>query len=451
MIKQTQHKGASLLIFVLLFVIGSSAIIVILQQAILSDLTAARHLGDVKQAYFTSEAGLEEVAYRLQDGMGADSETVIDLGGAQATTTISFNSLENRYELTSVSSARNQYRENSVWLYVGSGASFNFGVQSGNGGFTLTNGSSVQGNVFSNGEIQGGGSSAIYGDVISAGPNGLIDGVTATGTARARIVRDTSVDGDVYAYTLDGGFVGGDAYVAERIGGAVVTGSTYGHQPEEATTTLPISDAQIESMKQDIVDNGTVIAATDPECAGGTYVIDGDTTLGQLKIECDVEIQKKSTTVTLMNALWIVGNLTFRTGPTIAVDASVGNQTVPIIVDDESDRLTGSQVEIQNSTIFTGSGSPKSYVLVISQNESAETGGSENAISIEQSSAGDLLLYAGHGKVSLGNKISLKEVTAYQIELNNNAEVIYESGLVNLLFTSGPGGGFTLAGWQESY
>ena len=447
-----QQQGAALLIFVLLFVVGSTALIATLQHAILSDLTTARQLVNVKQAFFASESGLEDVAFRLQAGVTVDAETVTSMGGVTATTTATFDTVENRYEVMAASAAQGQHRHTTLLLYVGSGASFNFGVQSGNGGFHMANGSSVRGNVFSNGTItKGGGTATIYGDVISAGPSGLIAEINATGTARARVVRDSSIDQDVYAYTLDGEFTGGDAYVHERIGGAVVVGDTYGHQPEEATTTLPIDDDQVESMKQDIVDNGTVIAATDPECAGGTYVIDSDTTLGQLKIECDVEFRKKgsATTITLTNSLWVAGNLDFAGGPTVVIDESVGNQTVPIIVDNESDRLTSSQVSIKSGTTFIGSGSPKSYVLVLSQNQSAKTGGTEDAIFVGQSSAGDLLVYAGHGKVRLGNSISLKEVTGYLIELGNSAEVIYESGLVNLLFTSGPGGGFTISEWRE--
>lgn len=448
----THHnRGAALLIFVLLFVIGSTALIAIMQQAMLTDLVAVRQLNEAKQAFYTSESGLEDVVWRLQEGLGPDSETIITIAGATATTTFIYNSAENRFEIISLGALRNQYRETTAQLSIGSGASFNFGVQSGNGGFIMSNNSAVHGNVFSNGSITGGGSGTIYGDVISAGPTGLIDGVNATGTARARVVVDSDIDGDVYAYTLDGGVTGGDAYVFERIGGAVVVGSTYGHQPEEATTTLPISDAQIEAMKQDILDNGTIIAATDPECSGGEYVIDSDMTLTHMKIECDVVLRKKGsgTTITLTNAIWIEGNLTFATGPSIEIDSAVGNQTVPIIVDNPTDRLTSSQISVETGTTFTGSGEPKSYVLLLSQNESAEQGGGEDAIFVGQSSAGDLLVYANHGKVRLGNSISLKEVTGYLIEIGNKAEIIYESGLVNLLFTSGPGGGFTLSGWGE--
>jgi len=47
------------------------------------------------------------------------------------------------------------------------------------------------------------------------------------------------------------------------------------------------------------------------------------------------------------------------------------------------------------------------------------------------------------------NNAILKEVSAYKIHLKNNAEVVYETGLANVLFSSGPGGGFEIKSWME--
>ena len=57
-----------------------------------------------------------------------------------------------------------------------------------------------------------------------------------------------------------------------------------------------------------------------------------------------------------------------------------------------------------------------------------------------------LLLTEFYGQ---GDRELADKVTKLTIHLGNNADVIYESGLVNLLFTSGPGGGFTIGSWQE--
>lgn len=453
----TKEKGAALLLFVMFFLVGSLAVSFTLAQTIYSDLATQRLLENSKQSYLTAEAGLEDMTYRFVMGMTVDTTELLQISQANATTTATYDGVDDKFVLAAYAEQRSAYRGTTLDLYTGSGASFNFGVQTGNGGFEMSNGSSVRGNVFSNGTIEkvGGGSATIYGDAISAGPSGLIEDLNATGTARARVILDSTIGGDAYAYTLDGGTVDGDAYYFEKIGGAVVYGNDYGYEPEEATTTLPITDEEIDAIKQDILDTGTVIASTSPECAGGEYFTDSDITLGFVKIECDLRIKKQGsdTVLTLTGSVWVEGDVTFEAGPSVEIDAGVGNRTVPFIADNESNRATSSSISVEQGTTFTGSGDPKSYVLLISQNEDAENGlpNNEDAITLAQSSAGDLLVYAGHGRITLGNSVSLKEITGYLISLGNSAEVIYESGLVNLLFTSGPGGGYTMNGWGDAY
>ena len=71
------------------------------------------------------------------------------------------------------------------------------------------------------------------------------------------------------------------------------------------------------------------------------------------------------------------------------------------------------------------------------------------AIEVQNSASGRMLLYAGHGEILLANNVSLKEVTGYKIHLKNFAEVIYETGLISLLFTAGPSGTFNINSWEE--
>ena len=59
------------------------------------------------------------------------------------------------------------------------------------------------------------------------------------------------------------------------------------------------------------------------------------------------------------------------------------------------------------------------------------------------------ILYAPNGLLFIENAATLKEATAYQMQIENNSTIIYESGLVNLNFSSGPGGGWSIGGWTE--
>ncbi len=426
-----------MMIFIIFFLFASVSIVYVISQSIYNDLATHRIFVDAKLAYLTALAANEDIAYRFVSSQTPDDFEVITLNGVVATTTIVFDSASDLFTLTSEGNSNQAIRSSEIELAIGSGASFNFGVQTGNGGFEMSNGSSVRGNVFSNGSIRrvGGGNAIVYGDLISGGPSGLIDDMTATGSAWANTIRDSSIIGTAYYETISNTSYGAAVYTTN----------------EQPIASMPISDQKIDDWKQEIEDSGTVIESTDPRCSTGTYTLQANTTMGWLKIECNFVFKKQGggTTLNLTGPIWVTGNIDFQSGPEVQIDPSVGARSVQVIADNESNRTSSSRIIIGQGTTFSGSGSPKSYVLVISQNNHAESGGTTNAIDIGQSSAGDLLIYASHGRVNMGNSISLKEVTGYKIILGNSAEIIYESGLVNLLFSSGPGGGFTISSWQE--
>ena len=177
------------------------------------------------------------------------------------------------------------------------------------------------------------------------------------------------------------------------------------------------------------------------------YEIKNDITLGPVKINCDVNITGNPT-ITLTGVLWVLGNINIENTATVRISPSLGTVSVPVIADNPTNRTTSSKVELQNSATFVGNGSG-SYVMVVSQNNSSEQGGSEKAIELENSAQGDLLLYAAHGEIHIKNSALLKEVTGYKVHLSNFAEVTYETGLASLLFSAGPGGSWTIADWKE--
>ena len=164
-----------------------------------------------------------------------------------------------------------------------------------------------------------------------------------------------------------------------------------------------------------------------------------------------MEIKKTgpSTIVTLTGPVWVTGNITMSSGPTLKIDPALGKRSVQIIADNPSDRLNSSKITISNSTNFIGSGHPSSFIVVVSQNNAAELGFAGTAIDVGQSSNGALLLYSGHGKVVIGNQIYLKSVSGYHIDIGNNSDITYDTGLSNVLFTGGPGGGYVISDWYQ--
>lgn len=430
-----QQQGAAMLFFIMFFVVTASALTFMLSRSAGSDMFLVSSLVSSKQAYLTAESGLEDVVFRTISGDTVSSTTTLNSLVGIATTSVIYNSVTDIYTVRSVAKVGRTNKIDVVELSAGAGTAFNYGLQAGNGGFELVNSASITGNAFANGEIEGQGSSMVYGDVISAGPTGAIREITATGSA--------------WANTLDDSLIYGDAHYNVVGDPSTVNGTRYTPFTVIDPIPLPIPDSEITDWETTIQDTGTVIPAT--SCVSGEYLINSNTTLGNVKIECNLRVRKQgaSTVLTLTGPIWVTGNVIFEQGPTIKISPTLGRRSVQIIADNPSNRITSSKFTIGNSTQFVGSGHTSSFIMLVSQNNAAEIGGSDEAIDINQSSNGDLILYAGHGGIDINNQIYLKSVTGYEIEIGNSSNIIYDTGLSSVLFSGGPGGGYVISDWYQ--
>lgn len=421
---QQKNRGAALLLFILLFLAASTILVFGIGRGVYEDLVRQRTLALSKESFFAAEAAAEDAIYRHRRSMLYGLAEIFTLQGA--TVQVTKDTVVDHLEFYIVAEKDDMYRKNYVELTLGNGASFAFGLQSDEGGIIMENFSSVTGNVYANGSVVGSGSNLVRGGVVSAGPSGYVEGVHATGS--------------VWSHTIDDSLIDEDAYYDSSITATIVGGTSYPGSPDQPTSTLPIPDTLVAIWESFASENGTTTPGTCP------WVITTDTTLGPGVITCDIEI-RNSPTITLDGTVWIQGSLAITNTPTIVANPSLGNRSVQIIVDNPTNRATSSKIDLRNSTTFV-SGSSNSYVLLLSMNESAESGGSEPAIIIEQSTTGKVLVYAGHGEVQIRNSANMKEVTGYRIRLRNSANVQYETGLASLVF-EGSGGGYVLTAWRE--
>lgn len=303
--------------------------------------------------------------------------------------------------------------------------SFRYGIQSGAGGFLMENNSAIRGNVYSGGSVVGSGSNMIYGDVVSAGSAGLVYGIHATSSVYAHTIGKTGTP-----TTIDK-----NAYYTTKIN-TTVTGTSFPGSADQPIAPLPITDAQIADWENQAAAGGTVT------CSGGTYSISsGSVTLGPKKIPCDLRVSGNST-LTVAGHLWVTGNITFENNALIKMSSALGASNVAIIADKPSDQINSSTITVKNNAAFQNSGTAGSFVFLISQNKSAESGGSVTAISLTNNTI-SMVAYAAHGLIPLENNINLKEVTAYKISMKNNAVVTYDTGLPSTVFDSGPGGSWS--------
>lgn len=424
-LKSKKYGGYAVLTSVMFFMFISAIVISGASSVSFKESKSSKDFGISKKSFFMAESGVEDLSYRAIKGKQYGATEVLSLDGYFATTTaIDVGGVK---EITATGTASKMIRKSKMKLKNNNGVSFRYGVQVGEGGIVMENNSQVIGNVFSNGPIVGQNSNIVKGDIISAGLNGSAIGVNATGTVYAHSISNSNIDKDAYYATISN---------------TTVDGTLHPNSPDQATSSLPITDEMIENWK-----TAASVSVINSPCP---YEINESVTIGPVKINCDLKIKANNKdTITIAGPVWVKGDIDVETSSTIKLDSSLGSGSAAIIADNPSDRIAGSKIILRNSFQFQNSGTEGSYVLFISQNNSAQNGGGEKAIEVDNSISGAVLVYAGHGEINIKNGATLKEVSGYKISLGNNTSVIYETGLASLLFSSGPSGGYSIDGWKE--
>ncbi|MBI4121080.1 MAG: hypothetical protein HY457_02405 [Parcubacteria group bacterium] len=421
-----QNSGQAALIGVFLFVGVTFSVAFGASTIALKETEMVRDNAITKQGYYVSESAQEDIVYRLSAGMDVNSEEVLSVGDFYATSTIVDE--DSSKKTTTSAYVGESLRKTETTISVAEGVAFFYGVHIGAGGLIMENTSSIIGNAFSNGPVTGSGN-LIKGDVVSTGASGLIDDIHATSTAYANTIRDSYIEKDAYYQTLQN---------------TTVIGTKYPGSSDLSAVPLPISDELVAEWEAAAAAGGTLTCND-----GDKHEIDEDATLGPIKIPCDLNI-KGSPTVTLNGPIWVMGNIEIQNSSNLVTNASLGSNDVPIVADNPANQITESKINIKNSATFAG-GALGSYILLLSQNKSAEQGGGETAIEFQNtaSGVGALLLYAGHGEILIQNNSKLREVSAYRLHLKNSAQVEYEAGVQNSVFESGPGGSYDIIDWKE--
>lgn len=165
--KYKTNGGAAMMILVFFFVFISLTILVGIVTPVLREFRIANDNFNSKQSYFLSESGIEDVVYRMKNGLNlSDTENLV-LGESESTTTIT-DLGGGQKQISSIGDTNSRQRKIDINLTTSTGVSFNYGVQVGRGGVTLSGSGTINGNVYANGPIKGDSSSVITGTAISA-------------------------------------------------------------------------------------------------------------------------------------------------------------------------------------------------------------------------------------------------------------------------------------------
>ena len=412
-------------------------------------------------AQMIAESGIEDALYRIASGKNIDSSETLetDRGTAAVTVTAAGTTRTIRSETT-----RNGVRQAmEVFLDIAAVAdgAFHFGVQVGDGGLEMANNSSVAGGAYSNGPITGSNGATIGGDAFAAGAS-AIRSVSVSGNAQAHLIDNATVGGyassttkiddtvvakDAHADELDDAVVNKDAYynvidAQSTVLGSRITPAT--PPPDLAPLPLPIAQAVIDRWKSDALAGGECARKSNPdpelgECdLSGNFILSngGSARLGTKKIPGNLELDNGST-LTLTGTVWVAGKIKLSNNCIVGLDPGYASSSGVIITD--------GNLTISNNCIFRGSGDPGSHILVLSDKNAP----AEEVMTVDNNSAG-VIYYAAKGWIKFSNNAVAKQATGRGIRLDNNASLVYESGLADTRFTSGPSGGYDVRYWREA-
>ncbi len=444
MIYTKKKNTGSVMIFTTLFFISISMILLSgLSYVSVKSIKNIRNTIIGKTNYYVAEAGMEDALYRLKNSFLIYPNTTLTIDANSASVNF-IDTYDGYTTLSSVASTGGYYKSLQAKLTLSTNVSFKYGIEAGSGGITLSNSSYVTGTVHSNGTIKSLSSSGsnVYGDIIGVGPNGNTFGIHATGSVWAHTIGSSTN----YATQIDK-----NAYYQTIANNVTVTGTSYPGTADISTTSTPIPDALITKWEADATAGTTLTSSWCDTYSNGVCTIKDPKTIGASVIPFDLVIKSTGNTATILTVsgpVWIKGNLTVQTSGGIKIASSLGDSNVPIIVDKTTDRLNSSTVTVQQGASFTGSGSVNSWVFIISQNNSAENGGSIVAFSMQQGSSA-LVVYAAHGLLSLSQSAQVVSASAYQVALEQTSNVIFDKNLANVLFSTGSNSAFSIVNWQQ--
>ncbi len=167
-----QNKGSVLMITTVLFVMISLSVALGLVAPVLRAGKLAETTLASKQSYFAAESGVEDVLYRIRNAKQVSSSETLIVGDAQALTTITDNG-SGQKNIVATGDSDNRNRIVSASVVESEGVSFNYGVQVGVGGISLSGSSGINGSVYANGNITGTSSTYITGSAIAANSDPL--------------------------------------------------------------------------------------------------------------------------------------------------------------------------------------------------------------------------------------------------------------------------------------
>jgi hypothetical protein len=160
------RRGAALLISVMFLMLTSTSVVGVIVLPLVKNLQIVQESRRSRESLFLAEALVEDILYRYKAGKVVDLSETLTVNGHSADAVITTTPFGRTVTVTA--DVDDAVRRVQTDLVAGVGASFGYGVQAGTGGFILHNSATVDGNVYSNGNILGDNGAEITGSAFAA-------------------------------------------------------------------------------------------------------------------------------------------------------------------------------------------------------------------------------------------------------------------------------------------
>lgn len=165
--REVRSDGGQIIILnTLIFFLVSLIIIFAISSPVISSLKTTSAFMKSNKSFHLANSATEESIYRLFNGFAISGTEYLELN--DSTAEINISEITGGKNVTITSSFENFFKNLAIELEEGEGVSFNYGLQTGQGGFEMSGGAGVYGNVYSNGDIIGSGGPFITGSAVSA-------------------------------------------------------------------------------------------------------------------------------------------------------------------------------------------------------------------------------------------------------------------------------------------
>lgn len=412
--KNKKSKGFSVIIATVVILSVGLVISSVITLIVVNNLKVSRDYAFAIRSYYSSEGAIEDGLIRLKNSLPYSSSYSLDISTGSVDVSIENDPLyPDRKNIIAEANIADRVRKNIASVRAGTeGVSFNYAIQSGDGGFELKNNAVVEGTVYTSGSISGqnNNNSEITGDAWAMGD---IDTVKVNGETHSHGIYDSNVINDAY-------------YESNNIADTSVGGTEYPDSDPVPLEDFP--DIDLDFWRNTAASGGTIF---------GDYTLSGSVDFGPKKIVGNLIVDENAV-INMQGPIYVTGNLTTRNNSLINLDSIFGESGSVI--------LTDGKVDIVNNADLQGSGEPGSYILCISIDPSQDP--ANPAINLNNNATGAVFL-ATDGILKVNQNMSVRALTGYKIIVENNGSVIYDTGLAGAQFTSGPSGGWQIVKWKE--